>query len=105
MGKYYKATISKRSGKRKYHVLVTVPKNLRSALKARQLYKSTGTEDLEEARDKLRELEAELYLKLDHAELPNHPLCKAYDALWEALGEANNQNRFDYAKLFNNDFR
>ena len=105
MGKYYKATLSKRSGKQNYYVFVTVPKNLRPVIKARQLYKSTGTEDFEEARDKLRELEAELYLKLDHAELSNHPLCKAYDALWEALGEANNQNRFDYVKLFNNDFR
>ena len=77
MEKYYKATLSKRSGKKNYYVFVTVPKNLRPALKARQLYKSTGTEDFEEARDKLRQLEAELYIKLDHAELSNHPLCKA----------------------------
>ena len=86
MGKYFRATLNKRSGKKNYYAFVTVPKNLRPLLKGqRQIYKSTQTNDYEEARDKLRDLEAELYLKLDHAELANHPLSKAYDALWEGL--------------------
>ncbi len=86
LGKYFRATLNKRSGKKNYYAFVTVPKNLRPLLKGqRQIYKSTQTNDYEEARDKLRDLEAELYLKLDHAELANHPLSKAYDALWEGL--------------------
>jgi len=102
-----------------------VPKNLRPLLKGqRQIYKSTQTNDYEEARDKLRDLEAELYLKLDHAELANHPLSKTYDALWEGLDglgfwqetyESNKQkaliekwakeNPFSYMMLFENEHR
>ena len=102
-----------------------MPKNLRPLLKGqRQIYKSTQTNDYEEARDKLRDLEAELYLKLDHAELANHPLSKTYDALWEGLDglgfwqetyESNKQkaliekwakeNPFSYMMLFENEHR
>lgn len=125
MGKYFRATLNKRSGKKNYYAFVTVPKNLRPLLKGqRQIYKSTQTNDYEEARDKLRDLEAELYLKLDHAELANHPLSKTYDALWEGLDglgfwqetyESNKQkaliekwakeNPFSYMMLFENEHR
>jgi integrase len=125
LGKYFRATLNKRSGKKNYYAFVTVPKNLRPLLKGqRQIYKSTQTNDYEEARDKLRDLEAELYLKLDHAELANHPLSKAYDALWEGLDglgfwqetcDSNKQktliekwareNPFSYMMLFENEQR
>ena len=86
MAKYPRATLSKRSGKNSYYAFLTVPQNLRPLLKnQKQIYKSASTDDIEEARDKLRDLEAELYLKLDQAELANHPLVKAANSLQEVL--------------------
>ena len=86
MAKYPRATLSKRFKKNNYYVFLTVPQNLRPLLKnQKQIYKSTGTHDREEARDKLRGLEAELYLKLDQAELANHPLVIAANSVQEVL--------------------
>ena len=86
MEKYFKAKLFKKSGKRNYYAFLTVPQNLRPLLNGKkQIYKSTGTDDYEEARDKLRQLEAELYLQLDQAELANHPLVKAANDLQEVL--------------------
>ena len=105
LGKYFKATLSKRYGKKNYYAFVTVPKGLRSLLNKRQIYKSSGTDDKGVARDKLRELEAELYLQLDHAELSNHPLCKAYEALWATLDKNISKKKTDYSSLFDNEQR
>ena len=103
MRKYFKASLSKKYGKTNYYAFVTVPENLRPLVNKRQIYKSSGTNDYEEAWDRLRELEAELYLKLDHAELANHPLCRAYDALWEAVGRTKSRKKIEYSLSFNNE--
>lgn len=86
MTKYPKATLSKRSGKTNYYVYLTVPQNLLPLLNGRrQIYKSAGSDDFEQARYRLRELEAELYLNLDQAELANHPLVQAWQQLEVAI--------------------
>jgi integrase len=79
MAVYEKATLSKRSGRKNWYVYCTVPIPLRDMMGgAKQIHISTGTSDLEFARDKLRDLEAQLWARLDEAQLTNHPLSKAY---------------------------
>lgn len=85
MAVYEKATLSKRSGRKNWYVYCTVPIPLRGMMGgAKQIHIGTGTSDLELARDKLRDLEAQLWARLDEAQLTNHPLSKAYLQL-EAL--------------------
>lgn len=85
MAAYEKATLSKRSGRKNWYVYCTVPIPLRGVMDgAKQIHISTGTSDLEFACDELRDLEAQLWARLDEAQLTNHPLSKAYLQL-EAL--------------------
>lgn len=53
MAVYEKATLSKRSGRKNWYVYCTVPIPLRGMMGgAKQIHISTGTSDLEFARDK-----------------------------------------------------
>lgn len=67
-------------------VYVSVPKPLQSILKKDRLRRSTGTTDRKIAVFRQREKEDEMYLQLDHADLANHPLPIAANALINALG-------------------
>jgi hypothetical protein len=59
-----------------YHAFLTIPKSLRLLLNDKKpLYKPSGTDVCEKARDKLRKLEAELFLT---ACLP-YPLSYAFN--------------------------
>lgn len=78
MAVYPKATLAPKSGKKSLYAYVTVPSNLRSIIGSKQRYKSTGTDNWELARDKLRDLEAQIWAEFDQAELANHPLSIAY---------------------------
>ena len=75
---YPKATLAPKYGKKSLYAYVTVPTSLRRIIGAKQKYKSTGTSDWEAARDKLRDLEAQIWAEFDQAELTNHPLSIAY---------------------------
>ena len=52
-----------------------------------------------------KQVELILYLQLDHAELANHPLCKAYEALWATLDKNISKKKTDYSSLFDNEQR
>jgi hypothetical protein len=60
--KYFQIKLFKSSGKN-YYAFLTVPKSLRLLLDDKKpLYKPSGTDVCEKARDKLRKLEAELFV-------------------------------------------
>ena len=74
---YDKATLVPKSGKKNLYVCVTVPEPLRPIIGLKQKYKTTGTDNWEQARDRLRDLEAQIWAEFDKAELTNHPLSLA----------------------------
>ena len=82
---YDKATLVPKSGKKNLYVCVTVPEPLRPIIGLKQKYKTTGTDNWEQARDRLRDLEAQIWAEFDKAELTNHPLSLAYIQLEEAI--------------------
>jgi len=82
---YPRSTLGKKSGRQQWYVYVTVPKQLVDLIGRKQLLLSTGTTDIRLARDKQQSLEAEIYQKLDEADLANHPLVKAAKALLDIL--------------------
>ena len=83
--KYNRATIAKKSGVRNLQAVVTVPIELREIVGRKQIGLSTGTNDEKIARQRLSDLESQLYKRLDEADLANHPLVKAVNALQETL--------------------
>ena len=85
MAVYDKATLVPKSGKKNLYVCVTVPEPLRPIIGLKQKYKTTGTDNWEQARDRLRDLEAQIWAEFDKAELTNHPLSLAYIQLEEAI--------------------
>ena len=96
MDTYPRASIVNRSGKKGWYVCVTVPPELRSLFPSKQIYKKIkGAETKQDAWDTYKKYEAEIWIEFDRANLANHPLCKAYDALREAT-EWIKSNRSDY---------
>lgn len=85
---YKPSTLQIRNDKNRkvYYVWVTVPESIRAMLGNRkQLKKSTGTTDILVAKERQRDIEAELYKQMDDAQLNEHPLVKSANALHDAL--------------------
>ena len=96
MATYPRATIVPRSGKKGWYACVTVPPELRSLFPSKQIYKKIkGAETKQDAWDNYKKFEALIWIEFDRANLANHPLCKAYDALREATDWIKS-NRVDY---------
>ena len=87
MLKYEQSTLYQDKSKgNNWYVYVTVPLELRPLLKnQKQLKKSTKTTDSRIAKDRQREIEALIYLKLDEANSGNHPLVEVADKLQELI--------------------
>ena len=85
MLKYNRATIAKKSGVRNLQAVGTVPIELRDIVGRKQIGITTGTNDEKIARQRLPDLEAKLYKKLDEAEIVNHPLVQAAKRLEEVI--------------------
>ena len=84
MFKYPRATIARKSGVRNLVARVTVPIEQREIVGRKQIEITLGTNDEKVAKQRLTEAENKIYAKLDSADLANHPLSKAWDALREA---------------------
>ena len=87
MLKYEQSTLYQDKSKgNNWYVYVTVPLELRPFLKnQKQFKKSTKTTDIRIAKDRQREIEALIYLKLDEANSGNHPLAEVANKLQELI--------------------
>ena len=86
MDTYPRASIVNRSGKKGWYVCVTVPPELRSLFPSKQIYKKIkGAETKQDAWDNYKKYEAIIWIEFDRANLANHPLPKAANALQEML--------------------
>ena len=87
MGKYPEATVIPLSGKSGWYANVTIPQELRPFFnnQSQKKLKIRGANTKAEAYDLRREAEAQIHLMFDEADLANHPLPKAANALQEML--------------------
>lgn len=85
MVKYNRATIVPKHGVRNLQAVVTVPIELRDLVGRKQIGITTGTNDEKIARQRLPDLEAKLYKKLDDANLASHPLAVVYKELIDVV--------------------
>ena len=87
MGKYPEATVIPLSGKSGWYANVTIPQELRPFFnnQSQKKLKIRGAKTKAEAYDLRREAEAQIHLMFDGADLANHPLPKAANALQEML--------------------
>ena len=87
MGKYPEATVIPLSGKSGWYANVTIPQELRPFFnnQSQKKLKIRGAKTKAEAYDLRREAEAQIHLMFDEADLANHPLPKAANALQEML--------------------
>jgi integrase len=84
---YEKATVTRRSGKRRWYACCTIPPELREFFNGRrQEYLSLGTEDQREAFEKLKDAEEEIWRRFDKARGTSHPLAEAAYQLDWVLG-------------------
>ncbi len=87
MGKYPDATVIPLSGKSGWYANVTIPQELRPFFnnQSQKKLKIRAANTKAEAYDLRREAEAQIHLMFDEADLANHPLPKAANALQEML--------------------
>ena len=96
MAIYPRATVVRRSGKKGWYACVTVPPELRELFPSPQRYKKIkGAETKQDGWDNYKQYEAKIYLDFDRANVANHPLCKAYAELWDALRWIGEQRNVD----------